>query len=193
MKKILILLACFATLGICAMDVPQNFHHAAPPENIFVNLHIKNKTLHNLLIINNATQEVVLGLKPHEIKNKNLHLSFAGEWSEGKDVIGQYWRTGLINMGQTAYRIDAMKHGEARRLGFLVVTSSPYTRNHWVLFMLFSNNALMPNAEITREEIEFTSSQDLSGNERIDIDAKIVLEGEDLSQSKIEDITAVMK
>ena len=59
------------------------------------------------------------------------------------------------------------------------------------------STTLKPFNKFTRgslytEEIEVSSSEALSGNERIDIDAKIVLEGEDLSKSKIEDLTAVI-
>ena len=196
MKKILVLLGGFVALA-CAMDVPQNLNPipATGPENIYANLKFNNKTNHNLVIVNNATNEVVTGLKPQEIKDKNVHVSFEGKLTEEKERNqGQFW-TGYSREGQTYYRIDAIKNGKSSTLGFLRITADAPSWETNKFFISVSLPAKTQSGRFvtkgsSRNTLEISSSQGLTGNERIDIDAQIVLEGEDLSQSKIEDLTA---
>ena len=207
MKKILVLLSGFASLA-CAMDVPQNLNPMpdSGPENIYANLKFKNNTNHNLVIINNATNEIVTGLKPNEIKDKkDMHISFAGEPAIEKERNqGQFW-IGSSRIGQTYYRIDAIKNGEASTLGFLLISADAHNlgaveatdKNFISLALQSKSQTDQIGVEPTyidndNDNIEITSGKGLTGNERIDIDAQIVLEGDDLGQSKIEDLTAVI-
>ena len=202
MKKILILIAGFATLA-CAMDVPQvNPVPETGPENTYVKLTIKNKTPHNLVIVNNTTNEVVTGIKTGEIKNNTEHLSFAGrpvgtktgDWDFVKNLTNR-WFYEETGQGQLTYRIDKIANGQASTIGFLINKLDLLNDEVW--FKLYSYQAII-NAEPTSEiplidmdKIRITSSRPQT-IERIDIDVQIVLEGVDLGQSKIEDVMAVI-
>ena len=184
MKRIVNVLIFCATVAV-SMVLAQN-----QLPKLYPYIEVVNNTKHNLFITDADTEKIILRLKPGETKKTTIDF----------EEHGFYW-------------IESMTNGKPETIGNFATNyhllESPHPLHYSILMRLDKCRTInnidakdnMSDHESDEEYpcqdtgimdyIDISSSID-QAPQRIDLSFKLILEGNDLSKSRIEDLTGVV-
>lgn len=176
MKKIFILL--FLTLGAGSLFAMLPLAPRTAEQNIAIELEISNKTNHNLFISDALNNEkVIMKLRAGQTNKQTARLPVMNPSEPEKYYL--------------SYSIHSMKEGEQRQIGHIRI-GSYYDKKNGVIQTLSVVLTSFLDGGMKDLDTDYFYFEGLKTPLSYGAKIKIILEGDDLNKSRIEDLTGVI-
>lgn len=179
MRKIFFIAVFCANMAMAMLppQVPAEIPAEEQLLRVYAHIEVVNRTKHNLFITDMDAENIIIRLKAGEAKKaKNIDLT-----------------------GHHRYAIVSLTKGTPKALGGLVIIYDSATEEYpkhidslIIVNLQKYQGTTTPLQTIGSEYIRIDSRFTPQAPERIDVTLKIILEGDDLGQSRIEDLTGVV-